>query len=450
MLTWRDVLLNYPDILTGYALLIIYLFAVMDEHAVRRKLRHLPSLLAATVFTTVFALIYDRLSIPGSYIVGSAVNLLICTVWAMRVWRISFWRAISAVCMAGILQVATAGLPNITDLPLPSDIADSSAVLYVMYVIAVLFSAAAAFLLYKLRFGEAFLLLAEDEGSQVRTAFIMLALLVTMEAFFRLQRGILPEYHTAYVGLLIALITLIVAFVVYLARQFDAGRQLKVWQDVVARQRVYEQDLEEIRKEVRSFRHDYKNLLAGLSEQADAGEIEGIRATLMELDAGFDRRLGEKIMLSTQIGNLRILPVRSFLLSRVAAMREKGVACRLEVLYPLETIKMDVWDFIRCLGILTDNAAEAAGQTIRPWVEIVLLAEKERVYLRVSNSWDGKADPARFFEEGWSDKGEGRGLGLPGYQRILRDYPHAVSSAEWEEGVFVQELTIAGKEGKPA
>ena len=145
MLTWRDVLLNYPDILTGYALLIIYLFAVMDEHAVRRKLRHLPSLLAATVFATVFALIYDRLSIPGSYIVGSAVNLLICTVWAMRVWRISFWRAISAVCMAGILQVATVGLPNITDLPLPSDIADSSAVLYVMYVITVLFSAAAAF-----------------------------------------------------------------------------------------------------------------------------------------------------------------------------------------------------------------------------------------------------------------------------------------------------------------
>ena len=38
---------------------------------------------------------------------------------------------------------------------------------------------------------------------------------------------------------------------------------------------------------------------------------------------------------------------------------------------------MDVWDFVRCLGILADNAMEAALDTERPWVEIVLLAQDE-------------------------------------------------------------------------
>ena len=31
---------------------------------------------------------------------------------------------------------------------------------------------------------------------------------------------------------------------------------------------------------MRAFRHDYKNLLAGLSQQAGEGELEGLRRTL--------------------------------------------------------------------------------------------------------------------------------------------------------------------------
>ena len=444
MLTWNMLLNNYLDLLMGYASLVTYLFAVRNEHAVRRKLKYLPLILPGTVLVMAATVVYYFwFSLPGLYIVLSAANVIVCVRWAMRVWRLSFWQAVSSTCMAGILQVATVTFMRIFELLLPG-VPENAAAVYGMYGIAVLCSAAGAFLLYKLRFGEAFLLLTEDEKGQVKTALILIALIVTMEVFFRLQRGILPQYQMAYFGLLIVLVALIVVFVISLARRFDAGRQLKIWQDVIARQRVYEQDLEEIRREVRSFRHDYKNLLAGLSEQANEGEMEGVRATLAELDAGFDRRLGEKITRSTQIGNLQILPVRSLLLGRIAAMREKGIACRFEALYPVESVSMDIWDYIRCLGVLLDNAAEAAVKTADPRVEIVLLAEEERLYLRVSNSWDEAADPARFFEEGFSTKGAGRGLGLSGYQRILTDYPNATASTEWGDGMFVQELTVSG------
>lgn len=207
--------------------------------------------------------------------------------------------------------------------------------------------------------------------------------------------------------------------------------------------RLYEQNLEDIRREVRSFRHDYKNLLSSLSQQAKDGELDSLRRTLLNLDADFDQRLGEKIQSSTQIGNLQIPQVRSLLLSKLTAMRSNGVECRLEVLYPMETVGMDVWDFVRCLGILTDNAMEAALETEHSWIEIVLLARKNRVSLRVSNSWNEAANPNRFWEEGWSTKGTGRGLGLSGYRRILKGYPNASCAASWKDGVFVQELVIS-------
>jgi len=134
--------------------------------------------------------------------------------------------------------------------------------------------------------------------------------------------------------------------------------------------------------------------------------------------------------------------VRSLLLSKLAAMEEKGVERRLEVLYPVADVGMDVWDFTRCLGILTDNAAEAALETDWPWVEVILLAQGGRVSLRVSNPWNGSEDPASFWNEGWSTKGAGRGLGLCSYQRILTVYPNASASASWKGGVFVQELIV--------
>ena len=129
-------------------------------------------------------------------------------------------------------------------------------------------------------------------------------------------------------------------------------------------------------------------------------------------------------------------------------MAEQNISCRLEVLYPVDHAAMEIWDLVRCLGILTDNAAEAALDTPRPWVEILLLQEESVLTLRISNPWTGEGDPACFREEGWSTRGSGRVTGLFSYQRILRRYPGVSSSTCWSGGVFTQELTIEEPGGR--
>ena len=88
------------------------------------------------------------------------------------------------------------------------------------------------------------------------------------------------------------------------------------------------------------------------------------------------------------------------------------------------------------------NAAEAALETNTPWVEIILLSQKDRLSLRVSNPYTGVIAPDKIWTEGFSSKGEYRGIGLPSYQRILAGYPNAASSTSWARGVFIQELTV--------
>ncbi len=371
------------------------------------------------------------------YCLSSCAILLMCTVWVRWAWQTGFWRAFPTVCMAGVFQVASSCLSQI--LFLRSSFQIPMATAMATHLAVALVSAA---LLYRLHFGRWFHLLLGEGFGQRRTALFFFALEVAMEAFLILQLGIQPDYLFFYYALVLVMAALMAGVVVYLSQQLDSTRKLEAQRDVIAQQQLYEGDLEAIRQEVRSFRHDYKNLLAGLSEQADKGELDQLCAALSELDAGFDRRIGERIRVSTQLGNVRIPQVRSLLLSKLAAMGEKGMDCRLEVLYPVERVGMDPWNFARCLGILLDNAAEAALESETPWVEVILLSQKGRLSLRVSNPYAGTIDPDKIWIEGFSTKGKGRGLGLPGYQRILADYPNAATSTTWAGGVFVQELTV--------
>ena len=438
MLTLEDYLTAFVGSLTAHAALAVYLFVMMDVRG-WRILKKLPALLLSPLAASLLQVGLYVL-IPGHvlvrYYISSFAVLLMCTFWARWAWRTEFWRAFSAVCMGGVFQVSTSCLSQI--LLLNSELQFTAVIYWVVVPIS-------ALLLHRLRFGHWFRFLLEAGFGQRRTVLFLFAQEAAMETFLILQVGIQPEYLVPYFMLVLAMTALEAGLVIYLGQRLDAARKMEAQRDVIAQQQLYERDLESIRQEVRSFRHDYKNLLAGLSEQADEGELDELRAALSELDAGFDRRIGEKIRASTQLGNVQIPQVRSLLLSKLAAMGQKGIDCRLEALYPVERVGMDVWDFARCLGILLDNAAEAALETEMPWVEIVLLSQKDGLSLRVSNPYIGAIDPDKIWTEGFSTKGEGRGLGLSGYQRILADCPHAASSTSWADGVFIQELKVEEK-----
>lgn len=445
MPTLVEYLRTYADTTLGHAMLVVYLFVVLEERGWRR-VKKLPMLFLSPL-TVASVNIFLYYVLPGATLIhfcgSNLLIVLLCTLWVGWAWKVSLWRALSAVAMAGLFQVSVAALTrflfrNILQESEGLQFAAVSAIAWALVLLS-------AVLLYRLRFGHWFRLLLEEGTGQRRMALFLFVLLYVMEAFCLLQRGLQPAYFPLYYVLVLVMAALAAGLVVYLAQWLDAVRKMEAQQGVIAQQQLYEQELEAIRREVRAFRHDYKNMLAGLSQQAGAGETEALCAALSELDAGFDRRIGEKIQVSTQVGNLRIPQVRSLLLSKLTAMGERGVDCRLEVLYPVERVGMDVWDFVRCLGILLDNAAEAALETETPWVEIVLLAQGETLSLRVSNPYAGRIDPVKMWEEGWSTKGEGRGLGLPGYQRILEEYRNAGSAASWAGGVFVQDLTIGGR-----
>ena len=101
MLTLEDYLFQFTVSLISHAVLVLYLFVIMDARG-RRVVRKLPALLLSPLLATLLdAVLYARF--PDHYVFRycafSCAILLMCTLWIRWAWRIGFWHAFAAACM---------------------------------------------------------------------------------------------------------------------------------------------------------------------------------------------------------------------------------------------------------------------------------------------------------------------------------------------------------------
>ena len=233
-----DVLSSFVDTLTGHMALTACLLAVTDERAVGLRLKRWPPLLlsplTATLLSAGLAVSLPWLGMTHYFIVSLAI-LAMVTLWTRWAWGFGFWRALAAVCMASIFQVADATLSWMLYMEFPVGEGFRFAAAIALHLGA---GIAVSLLLYRLRFGMWFRLLLDGETAPRRTALLLLALESVMEALLRLAGGIQTRFLLLYYLLVTAMAVLMAALVVYLDQRFDAARKIQAQRDVIAQTRL--------------------------------------------------------------------------------------------------------------------------------------------------------------------------------------------------------------------
>ena len=211
--------------------------------------------------------------------------------------------------------------------------------------------------------------------------------------------------------------------------------------EMLEQQEMYIQELEGIQNSMRSFRHDYKNMMSSLYLQSREGNMEEVEKNIHGLIDEFDENIDRKMNLTVQMANIRISEVKSLLYKKITEIQKKGIDFRMEVMYPVEETGMKPLDLSRALGILLDNAIEETEKTGGK-ISLVVSEQQDIVHIIVENTIEQEVDLSRIYEEGYSTKGSGRGNGLPGLRKILQKYPGASLMTECENGTFIQRLAI--------
>ncbi|HFI0081249.1 TPA: sensor histidine kinase [Streptococcus suis] len=209
----------------------------------------------------------------------------------------------------------------------------------------------------------------------------------------------------------------------------------------------YSRHVESLYKEIRSFRHDYTNILVSLNEAIKEEDIVAIRTIYREVIADSDRKFYDGKYDIARLSNIQNPAVKSLLSSKMLEAQKKGIAISVEVDAEIEPPALELIEFITILSILLDNAIDAAEQCVNGNIVFAYFQEDDRKIIVVENTTvEDKVSTSHIFEYGHSTKGDNRGIGLANVKAILHKYPKFSISTNSSNHRFVQELIFIENE----
>ena len=205
----------------------------------------------------------------------------------------------------------------------------------------------------------------------------------------------------------------------------------------------YSLHIEELYKEVRSFRHDYTNLLTSLRLGIEEEDMEQIKEVYNSVLKNSSQKLQDNKYDLGRLVNIRDRALKSLLAGKFIKAREKDIVFNVEVPEEIQVEGMSLLDFLTIVSILCDNAIEASAEAGQPHVSIAFLKNGAQETFIIENSIkEEDIDVSEIFSFGVSSKGEERGVGLYTVVKIVESYPNASLNTICQDQVFRQILTM--------
>ena len=216
------------------------------------------------------------------------------------------------------------------------------------------------------------------------------------------------------------------AYFVFSLFTFNSNMQIEIESKHL---KDYSEHIEVLNKELRAFRHDQFNLLLGFSEYIKNGDLAGIESyynsyiktlhTNADV-AAFDLNLG-------QLMNIKIPSIKAILSYKLQYAHLCGIDVKIKAIGEVNSINKNIGliDLCRIIGIFLDNAIEACVELDKNQGKAVLefaaIDNDKYVSFQFANTFHTLPSLSKMFEEGFTTKSDGRGLGLYIVSKIVAE-----------------------------
>lgn len=205
----------------------------------------------------------------------------------------------------------------------------------------------------------------------------------------------------------------------------------------------YTKQIETMYTNLRTFKHDYVNILTSLSGYLDAKDYEGLEKYFTKNILPTNQTINRENYRLNQLSNIKHQALKGLISSKLIYAHEMGIDVYIDIVEPIETIAMKTLDLSRIIGIYLDNAIEAAMECKKKEIKFNMVKEEHTVAIILMNSFKNKGIPFSKMEQcGYSSKGDNRGLGLHNAKEILKRYENVYKTTAIQEEYFVQKLEI--------
>ncbi len=273
-----------------------------------------------------------------------------------------------------------------------------------------------------------------------------LLLLITIYLFDNLipgQNGSIGKmiYNNALhiSGYLLVMCCLLLAMRRSYLEQIQTEAKQKAMQDL----QDYTRNLEAMYNSLRSFKHDYVNILLSLSGYIEDGDMDRLK-DFFESKIFPTKNLitGEDYKLN-QLSNISVLEIKSLLSAKMIYAHESGIDITIDIPDKVESFLIDTVDLARILGNFLDNAIEATLETEQPQIGLNIIQNKTGVSIIISNRFrDNGLMLHKLKQKGFSTKTGHQGIGLGNAQKIINSYDNVLLETTMKWDYFTQHIEL--------
>ena len=204
----------------------------------------------------------------------------------------------------------------------------------------------------------------------------------------------------------------------------------------------YNKTLSFLYDNVKGFKHDFDDIVNMIGGYIKTNDMNGLKNYYKDLEADYEKIKNIATLNPNLINNPGIY---NLLVTKYKKANEYGIKITLEYFFDFEKLHMPIYQFSRILGILLDNAIEAASTSDEKEVAIRFRdsgSNKTQIII-VQNTYSNKnVDTKKIFEKGVTGKEEHMGMGLWEVSQIVKKNNNINLITTNDDKHFKQQLEI--------
>ena len=218
--------------------------------------------------------------------------------------------------------------------------------------------------------------------------------------------------------------------------------KLENTQIALEQEKLSHRTLQIVHDNTRAFKHDFSNILAGIGGYIATDDMEGLKKYYTQLFKDCNR-ITNYSSLSPDVVNSP--PIYAVLANKYYKADKLGIKVKLDSFIDFNNLYMDIYEFTRILGILMDNAIEAASECDKKLINISIKNDFKlnRQLLIIENTYkDKNLDISKISEKGFSSKKNNTGLGLWEVDKIIKRNKNIAKFTSKNSEFFIQQIEM--------
>lgn len=208
---------------------------------------------------------------------------------------------------------------------------------------------------------------------------------------------------------------------------------------------VYTEVIEGLIKNLRTYQHNYTNTLASIKGFVEQKNIESLEKYLNEEVFKDTNTIITGKDVFSPLQKISNPGIKGLVATKINNAMNNNIQFSVEVTenidfsaYQVETI-----DICKIIGILLDNAIEAAMESEKKNISLLITKNKKETSFVITNTFKNPPDINKMFNYGYSTKGKNRGVGLAIVKDLLNTkYSNLLLNTIVEDDTFIAELII--------